>query len=405
MEPIRLPWVPRSPPHAAAGTRLVRLQRESIGLTRTDRPRPKLVRAARDVRIRRGQGVASARAPGAARGCAAPAVLVRRARAPRRTPPRGPSARSAGYVAGRRERRRGTPSRTPAARAARAARGRRLARRAASARSSARALAPRQPARRRRAPGGEVARRAPRRDRQRRRRRRLALGERVVERRDPQPGALGLGEDRREPRHALVPVQAEQLGVERHDAEAAVAHARRGRATKSARVRRAPAPRARRVVGRAVDRPRLVAVLASARRVSRYGAARRVAAVAPDQLEHRAVDRHEQRARPASAAAAAARRPRPSTSVRSTHVACTPASSSSGSSHGACAHSGSQSPPRPAPRPRAVRGDARRELQPHAARRGQQREDRMRRRRGPASRGRRAAPARSPRGQRGGARA
>ncbi len=183
-------------------------------------------------------------------------------------------------------------------------------------------------------------------------RHRAVARERVVEVGDPQPLALGLVEHRLQPGDPLVPPVAEQLGVDRADGERGAAQ--RGGAGVEAR------DRARDEVGRVGARLRqrggVVVTLAGVvpdavvvdgqRVVVAIGAVGGVAVVAPDELDRRAVDRHQQRPVGARSGASWAALPRPRTSVRSRQTAWTPASSSSGSSHGACAHSGSQKPPR-----------------------------------------------------------
>ena len=164
---------------------------------------------------------------------------------------------------------------------------------------------------------------------------------------------------------ALVPVVAEELGVEGDD------RAGRRRSRRSL-ARRARGPRARRARGRRARRRWPTPACARGGEPVRVAvvAVRRVAARVPD-----AVDRRRGRAGRARSRPRLRRGPRsPSTSVQSTQVTCTPASSSSSSSHGACAHSGSQKPPSQAPKRRAVRRDPGLQLQADAGVGGQQRE-------------------------------
>ena len=94
------------------------------------------------------------------------------------------------------------------------------------------------------------------------------LRERVVERRDPQPGR-SRGEHRGEPRDALVPV-CPSSSVSSATTHSPPSRTRGGRAaTKSVRVGARLRGGALRVVGRAVDRPGLVAALGQPCGVSR----------------------------------------------------------------------------------------------------------------------------------------
>ena len=181
----------------------------------------------------------------------------------------------------------------------------------------------------------------------------------------------------------LVPPVAEQLGVERADAQ----RRRRPRWRARARGRRSRGvlaglrARALGVVDRAVDRPRMV-VVRGAVVVVAVGAVGRVAArsLQTSSIVGRSIGTSGE---PASVRSGrrCLREPWPKTSVRSTQVAWTPASSSSGSSHGACAHSGSQKPPRHGRRSARGGSRCRCELQPRAGVGRDQRQHRVRRRR------------------------
>ena len=181
-------------------------------------------------------------------------------------------------------------------------------------------------------------------------RRGVDAGQRGVERHQLDARRFARLDRRRQPLDALVPEVPEQLGVERADREPAARQPARRRLREVARVRADLLGRPRRVVGRAVDRPRRVAVLGVAARVA-VGGRRRIAARGATRgrsARGRSAPAAGRRRCAAAAAGPASREP--STSVRSTQTACTPASSSSGSSHGACPHSGSQKPPSQCPK-------------------------------------------------------
>ena len=124
----------------------------------------------------------------------------------------------------------------------------------------------------------------------------IGLLQRVVEPHDLEPLAPGLVDHRLEPADALVPPVAEQLGVERADRQPAARDPlpRTGHEVRGVAARLCLGPR--RVVHGAVVRPRLVVVVGAVVVVA-VGPVRRVAGVAPDELDRLAVDGHQQRAR------------------------------------------------------------------------------------------------------------
>ena len=184
------------------------------------------------------------------------------------------------------------------------------------------------------APGAQVAPAAPA------RRRRVAAPAR---RRPTATGDdVGQLQHRLQERDALVPVVAEQLGVEGDDRAPSGACA-----TKSRGVGARPLRGALGVVERAVVGPQ---------RVGAGGEPVGVAVVAVRRIAATRATRGRSPCGRAGRGRCPRRSPGPRatavTSVQSTHVMCTPASSSSSSSHGACAHSGSQKPPSQAPKRR-----------------------------------------------------
>ena len=133
------------------------------------------------------------------------------------------------------------------------------------------------------------------------------------------PADLTRLDHRRQPVDPLVPEVPEQLGVERADREPAAREPARRRLGEVARVRADLLGRARRVVRRAVDRPRRVAVLGVVARVAvgRRATGSRCCATRGPSARGRSARAAGRRRCAAGAAARAS--PWPSTSVRSTH--------------------------------------------------------------------------------------
>src|SRR5439155_16570550 len=104
-----------------------------------------------------------------------------------------------------------------------------------------------------------------------RRRHRVVRLVRLVEVREAQPLRGGLLDDEAQPRRALVPPVAEQLGVERADTQAAVADALADARDEVRGIGAGLAPRAPGVVDGAGDRPRAMLVLRLAPRVAVSG--------------------------------------------------------------------------------------------------------------------------------------
>ena len=123
---------------------------------------------------------------------------------------------------------------------------------------------------------------------------RIAVGQRVVEVDELEPGARGLLHHERQPCRPLVPPDPEQLGVQGAHAQPAVGHPHGDAGDEVRSVARGLLGRARRVVDRAVVGPRVV-VARGAVVVVAVGGVRRVAARRPHEVHRRAIDGHEQR--------------------------------------------------------------------------------------------------------------